>query len=133
MSQTTLDDDELFTEAASEIRDDIEAALASTRQNIPDPDSIWTVESENTLGVLNALRSALSTEDAVDDLRDAKKWFTMGQRAGAFDDAADLEAEIEELESLFSEIEQTREAVSEVTRTLPDLRSELESQTDTDG
>lgn len=132
MSQTTLDDDELFTEAATEIRDDVEAALESARQNIPDPDAIWTVESENTLGVLNALRSALTTEEALEDLRDAKKWFTMGERAGAFDDAADLEAEIEALESLFTNIEQTHDAVSEVTRTLPDLRSELESQTTSD-
>lgn len=132
MSQTTLDDDELFTEAATEIRDDVEAALESARQNIPDPDAIWTVESENTLGVLNALRSALTTEEALEDLRDAKKWFTMGERAGAFDDAADLEAEIDALESLFTNIEQTHDAVSEVTRTLPDLRSELESQTTSD-
>lgn len=132
MSQTTLDDDELFTEAATEIRDDVEAALESARQNIPDPDAIWTVESENTLGVLNALRSALTTEEALEDLRDAKKWFTMGERAGAFDDAADLEAEIEALESLFTNIEQTHDAVSEITRTLPDLRSELESQTTSD-
>lgn len=127
MSQTTLDDDELFTEAATEIRDDIEHALESARNNIPDPDEIWTVESENTLGVFNALRSALTTEDALDDLRDAKKWFTMGERAGAFDDASDLEAEIEALESLFTEIEQTHDAVSKVARSLPDLRNELES------
>jgi hypothetical protein len=132
MSQTTLDDDELFTEAASEIRTDIETALDSVRENIPDPDSIWTVESENTLGVLNALRSALTTEDAMEDLRDAKKWFMMGERAGAFDDADDLEAEIEELEELFTAIEQTRNAVSDVTRTLPDLRSDLESHQTTD-
>lgn len=123
----TLDDDELFTEAASEMREDVEQALASARDQLPDPDTIWAVESENTLGVLNGLRSALATDDAVDDLRDAKKWYTMGERAGAFDDATDLEEEIESLEAVFRKIEEAHDVVSEAARTLPDIRSELEA------
>jgi len=64
MSQRTLDDDELFGEAATEMRDDVEASLAAARSELPDADDIWDVEGENTLGVLNGLRSALDVADA---------------------------------------------------------------------
>ena len=126
MSQTTLDDDELFSEAASEMRADVEDALESAREALPDADTVWTVESDNTLGVLNALRSALDVGAAADHLRDAKKWYTMGERAGAFEDADDLEAEIEAIESLFGRIEDAHEAASGLASTLPELRSALE-------
>lgn len=127
MSQTTLDDDELFSEAANEMREDVEEALGAAREALPESDAIWEVDADNALGVLNALRSALDTDDAADHLRDAKKWYTMGQRAGAFEDAEDLEAEIETLESLFERITDAHEQVSTLASTLPELRSELET------
>jgi len=127
MSQATLDDDELFSEAASEMRSDVEEALEAAREALPDADDIWTVNADNTLGVLNGLRSALDIGDAADHLRDAKKWYTMGERADAFDDADDLEAEIEAVESLFETIVSAHDQVSGLVSTLPELRSELES------
>ena len=127
MSQATLDDDELFSEAASEMRSDVEEALEAAREALPDADDIWTVNADNTLGVLNGLRSALDIGDAADHLRDAKKWYTMGERADAFDDADDLEAEIEAVEALFETIESAHDQVSGLASTLPELRSELES------
>ena len=127
MSQATLDDDELFSEAASEMRSDVEEALEAAREALPDADDIWTVNADNTLGVLNGLRSALDIGDAAGYLRDAKKWYTMGERADAFDDADDLEAEIEAVESLFETIESAHDQVSGLASTLPELRSELES------
>ena len=78
MSQATLDDDELFGEAASEMREDVEDSLSKARAALPESDTIWDVDADNTLGVLNGLRSALDPEDAEDHLRDAKKWYTMG-------------------------------------------------------
>ncbi|MFB6074314.1 MAG: DUF5790 family protein [Haloarculaceae archaeon] len=130
MSQTTLDDDELFEDAASEMREDVEASLAAAREALPDADAIWEVEADNTLGVLNALRSALDAGDAEDHLRDAKKWYTMGERADAFEDAEDLAEDIEAVEDLIADVEHAREQVGELTSTVPQLRSTLEEFAD---
>ena len=127
MSQTTLDDDDLFDEAASEMREDVETALDAARGTLPDADAVWAVEADNVLGVLNALRSSLDTGDAEDHLRDAKKWYTMGERADAFDDADELAAEIEAVEALLDQIESAHGSVSDLAATLPELRGELEA------
>jgi len=126
MSQTTLDDDELFGEAASEMREDVESSLAAARESLPDSDDVWETEAGNTLGVLNGLKSALDVGDAEDHLRDAKKWYTMGERADAFDDAADLEEKIETVEDIVADVESAEEQVGELTATIPELRGALE-------
>ena len=126
MSQATLDDDELFDEAASEMREDVESSLASARAALPAADEVWDVEADNTLGVLNALKGALDTGDAESHLRDAKKWFAMGAKADAFDDAEDLEAEIEDVEALLGSIVDAHERVSTLASTIPELRGSLE-------
>jgi len=106
MSQTTFDDDELFGEAADEMRADVEEHLAAARESLPDADAVWVVESDNTLGVLNALKGALDTGDAEDHLRDAKKWYTMGKRAvEAHGQVSDLAAAIPELRSALEDAE----------------------------
>jgi len=130
MSQSTLDDDELFGEAATEMRADVEESLAAAREELPAADDVWEVDADNTLGVLNALKGALDTGDAVDHLRDAKKWYTMGERADAFEDAEDLKEELEELQELVEEIVAAHEEVSELTRTIPGLRGTLEDLED---
>jgi hypothetical protein len=130
MSQATLDDDELFDEAASEMREDVEASLAEAKEALPEADAVWDVEADNTLGVLNALKGALDTGDAEEHLRDAKKWFAMGKKADAFEDADDLEADIAELEELLEDIVTAHEQVSELASTVPELRGALE---DADG
>ena len=132
MSQSSLDDDELFGEAANEIREDVEASLEAARESLPDAEEIWETDADNVLGVLNGLKTALDVGDAEDDLRDAKKWFTMGERADAFDDADDLEAEIEELEELIGTVEDAAEQVGDLTATVPQLRSTLQDA-DEDG
>jgi len=132
MSQATLDDDDLFGEAASEMREDVEESLAAARESLPVAEDIWDVDSENTLGVLNGLRTALDTGDAADHLRDAKKWYTMGERADAFEDADDLAEDIEALEDIIGDVEQAREQVGDLTSTIPQLRSALEDADDTD-
>jgi hypothetical protein len=126
MSQATFDDDELFGEAAGEIRDDVEQHLEQARAALPASDDIWDVEADNTLGVLNALRSALDTGDAEDHLRDAKKWYTMGERADAFEDADDLAEEIETVEAVLEDVEEAHEQVSDLASTVPQLRGALE-------
>ncbi|WP_436901917.1 DUF5790 family protein [Halovenus halobia] len=126
MSQSTLDDEELFTEAASEMREDVEESLAAARAELPEADDIWDVEADNTLGVLNSLSTALELGDARENLRDAKKWYTMGKEADAFDDAEDLAEEIESVEALLGDIEAAEEQASELASTIPQLKSALE-------
>jgi uncharacterized membrane protein YdfJ with MMPL/SSD domain len=126
MSQSTLDDDDLFGEAASEMREDVEESLAAARGSLPVADDVWDVEADNTLGVLNALRSALDIGDAEEHLRDAKKWYTMGERADAFEDGDDLAASIEAVADLIADIEDAHEQVGDLTSTIPQLRSALE-------
>ena len=127
MSQATLgDDEELFGEAATEMRADVESSLADAWTALPDADDVWETDADNVLGALNGLNSALEIGDAEDHLRDAKKWFTMGQRADAFDDADDLEAEIADLEDAITDISEASEQVGELTSTIPALRGTLE-------
>jgi SepF-like predicted cell division protein (DUF552 family) len=126
MSQTNLDDDELFGEAATEMRSDVEASLEEARAALPEADAVWDVEADNTLGVLNSLKTALDVGDAEDHLRDAKKWYTMGERADAFEDADDLAEAIETVEELVADVEDAREQVGDLTATIPQLRSSLE-------
>ncbi len=125
MSQTTLDDDDLFGEAAGELRTDVEACLENAWEALPDPERMWSAEADNVLGVLNTLRTTLDTEEAHGSLRDAKKWFTIGQRAGAFDADGDLATDVEALEATIAEIEKVREEVGSLASTLPQLRNRL--------
>jgi len=133
MSQSKLgNDEELFGEAATEMRDDVEASIAEARAALPDADAIWETDADNVLGVLNGLRSALDIGDAEEHIRDAKKWYTMGERANAFDDAEDLETELEELEELVETIEAAHEQVGDLTSTLPELKGSLEEAAESD-
>ncbi|WP_290810173.1 DUF5790 family protein [Halovivax sp.] len=126
MSQASLSDDELFGEAASEMREDVESSLADAWDALPAADEIWGTDADNVLGALNGLKTALDAGDAVDHLRDAKKWYTMGERADAFDDAEDLEDEIADLESAIEDIEAAGEQVGDLTATIPGLRGTLQ-------
>ncbi|PCR90701.1 DUF5790 family protein [Natrinema ejinorense] len=127
MSQATLgDDEELFGEAANEMREDVESSLEDAWATLPDADDVWETDADNVLGVLNGLNSTLEAGDAEEHLRDAKKWFTMGQRADAFDDADDLEEEIADLEEAITDISEAGEQVGELTSTIPALRGTLQ-------
>ncbi|SFF87193.1 hypothetical protein SAMN04488063_0603 [Halopelagius inordinatus] len=129
-SQRTLGDDDLFGEAAEEMRSEVEEHLDAARGSLPDADAIWSTEAENVLGVLNGLKSALNAEEAEEHLRQAKKTFIVGQRADAFDDPDDLEAEIESLQELFVTVTEAGDLVGELTSTMPQLRSELQEAAD---
>ncbi|MDG5819538.1 DUF5790 family protein [Natronococcus sp. A-GB7] len=134
MSQATLgDDEELFGEAASEMREDVESSLEQAWSELPAADEVWETDADNALGVLNGLKSALDAGDAEAHLRDAKKWYTMGQRADAFEDADDLEAEIEDLEETIADVSAAGEQVGDLASTIPALRGALqEAETESD-
>ncbi|WP_117592834.1 DUF5790 family protein [Haloprofundus halophilus] len=126
MSQSQLGDDDLFGEAAAEMREDVEQHLSAARETLPEGDDIWETEADNVLGVLNGLRSALDTGDAEDHLRQAKKWYTIGERADAFEDADDLADAIEEVEELLEQITEAHANVGELASTVPQLRGALD-------
>ena len=126
MSQSTFDDDDLFGEAAAETRAEVEEHLATARAELPDPDAVWATDADNVLGALNGLKSALDAADAVDSVRSAKKAYVLGERADAFEDADDLQAEIEELESLVGDIESAADEVAALTGTVPAIRGALQ-------
>lgn len=126
MSQSTLDDDDLLGEAASEIREDVEANMDAARSELPSAEEIWAVDAENTLGVLNSLKSSLDVGDAAGSLRDARKWFMVGERADAFEDPEELEEELDELAALVETVEEARGKVTDLASTVPELRGELE-------
>jgi hypothetical protein len=125
-SQAQLGDDDLFGEAAAEMRADVEAHLDAARAELPAADDVWETDADNVLGVLNGLKSSLDVGDAADEIRQAKKWYVIGSRAEAFEDADDLEAEIADLEELVETITEAREQVADLTGTMPQLRSALQ-------
>ena len=126
MSQSTFDDDDLFGEAAEETRAEVEEHLAAARDALPDPDAVWTTDAGNVLGALNGLKSALDAGAALEHVRSAKKAYVLGERADAFEDAEDLEAEIAELESLVGDIDAAAEEVASLTGTVPAIRGALQ-------
>lgn len=71
--QTTLGDEDLFGEAAEEMRNEVETHLDDARAALPEADAVWDTDAANILGVLNGFKSALDIEDAVSHLRQAKK------------------------------------------------------------
>ncbi|WP_418282864.1 DUF5790 family protein [Halorubrum sp. DTA98] len=130
MPQSTFDDDDLFGEAAEETRAEVADHLAAAREELPDPDDVWLTDADNVLGALNGLKSALDVGDAVDHVRSAKKAYVLGERADAFEDADDLKAEVEELESLVADIEAAAEEVASLTGTVPAIRGALQDAAD---
>ena len=130
MGQSALDDDELFGEAADEMRSEVEEHLDAARAELPEAEAIWETDADNVLGVLNGLRSALDTGEAAERLRQAKKQFVVGERADAFEDADDLAADIEDVEDLLASLEVAHEQVGDLTSTIPELRSTLEEAAD---
>jgi hypothetical protein len=132
MSQSTFEDD-LFDEAADDIRTEVEGHLDAARDALPDADEIWTAEADNTLGVLNSLSQALDPGDAAAHLRDAKKSYTIGERADAFEDADDVAERIEALEAVMADVETANEHAGELASTVPELRSALDEAHETSG
>jgi hypothetical protein len=126
MSQATFEDDDLFGEAAEETRAEVEEGLAAARAELPAADDILETDADNVLGALNGLKMALDVGDATEELRQAKKSFVLGERADAFEDAGDLEAELTELETLLTTIEEAGENANDLASTVPQLRTDLE-------
>ena len=78
--QTTLGDEDLFGEAAEEMRNEVETHLDDARAALPEADAVWDTDAANILGVLNGFKSALDIEDATSHLRQAKKRLSSVER-----------------------------------------------------
>ena len=127
MGQATLDDDDLFGEAADELRGDIQAALDEAEAALPDAEAVWTPEGDNLLGQLNALRGTLEPDAALESLREAKKWLAVAERSGALEDDDELSTRVASVEEKLSAMADARAAVGALTSTLPELRQALQS------
>ncbi|MFB6281985.1 MAG: DUF5790 family protein [Haloferacaceae archaeon] len=130
MSQSTLGDEELFGEAAAEMREDVEEHLGNARAELPDADEVWETGADNVLGTLNGLGQALDAGEAAEHLRQAKKWYAVGERADAFEDADDLAAEIEALDDAVEAIAEAEDLVADLTGVVPELRGTLQEFAD---
>ncbi|ERG99679.1 MAG: hypothetical protein J07HQX50_00829 [Haloquadratum sp. J07HQX50] len=126
--QTTLGDEDLFGEAAEEMRNEVETHLDDARAALPEADAVWDTDAANILGVLNGFKSALDIEDAVSHLRQAKKTFVIGREADAFDDAESLESAVAEVQGIVELLEEADELAGELSRTVPQLRDQLEDE-----
>lgn len=125
-------EDELFDDAVGELTSDINTHLDNARNELPDPDGIWDVDAPNVLGVLNTLRDELDVGDATDELREARKNYVLADRADAFDDDDTLDDELDEVKESIEELEAAREQVSDLTGTIPELKSSLDELTTED-
>jgi hypothetical protein len=127
MAQSKLDDDELFDEASDEIRSDVEGALEDARDALPDSEDVLGVEGDNIIGVLNSLKTGLDGEEAREALREAKKWFGIGERADAFEEGFvnETEDEIEEIEDALGALENAEESATELTDAVASLKDSL--------
>lgn len=115
--------EELFQEGAAELRADVDEAMAAVHRELPESEAVWEVSAENTLGVLNTLRSELKVEDAEAHLREAKKWYLLGKEAGVFGDEA--RAEIEHVEEVIGRMKEADALLADLSAEVPQLRSEL--------
>lgn len=127
MAQSTLDDDELFDEASEEMRGDVEDALGDARDALPESEDVLGVEGDNIIGVLNSLKSGLDPGEAEDSLREAKKWFSIGKEAGAFDDefADETEEGIQEIEQALDALGDAEESATDLTDAVASLKDTL--------
>lgn len=127
MAQSTLDDDALFDEASDELREDVATAVDDAREALPDDDALLAVEGDNLVGVLNAFKQRLDSEEAHDALREAKKWYETGDRAESFDDdfAEEAGADIDDLVAVVEAVEDAEEAATQLTDAVATLKERL--------
>lgn len=124
-TQDDTGDSELFEEAAEELRTDVDEALTAAREALPDTEDIWEVSAANTLGMLNTLRSEIDVEDAEVHLREAKKWYLLGERAGVFQSGDQRSEAINRAEEVIEHMEEADELLAELSSEVPQLRAAL--------
>jgi hypothetical protein len=89
-----FDEAELVAEAGAELREEVTAAVAETREALPVPETLLAVEDEDLTGVLDGVRADLAADEAAAALGTARKRFAIGRRAEVFD--AEFTEQVEE-------------------------------------
>ncbi|WP_302083350.1 DUF5790 family protein [Salinibaculum rarum] len=126
MPDEEFDSEALFDEASQDVREKVENNLADAREAIPEANEIWEVDTDNILGVLNGLKNTLDIDGAAEAVSEAKKWYVIGDRADAFPDGEDLEAEIRDVQQVVDDLNEIYEQTSELTSSLPKARTEVD-------
>ncbi len=127
MAQSTFDDEDLFTEASDELREDVEDNLEEARENLPEADELLEVQRDNVIGVLNSLKAELDADGVQEALREARKWFETGKRADAFDEefVSETEEEIERLNEAVAALEEASENATDLVNAVATLKQNL--------
>lgn len=116
MTQTSFDDEELFTEAAEDMQTEIEESVSAATATLPSKDALREPDPETLLDALDAVKSEIDIEAVEAALTDVKKTFVLGQRAEAFDSAyvTETEATITDLEETVATLREIETATAEL-------------------
>ncbi|MFP4632929.1 MAG: DUF5790 family protein [Halobacteriales archaeon] len=127
MAQSSFDDEDLFTEASGEMKEDVESNLEAARRELPSADDILETEAGNVVGVLNGLKSSLDAGEAEAALREARKWLEIGRRADAFDDdfVSEAQGDIDEVGDVLEALERASTSATELMDAVATLKQNL--------
>jgi len=129
MSQTSFDDDELFTEATADIQSEIEESLTAATAALPSHADLIEHDTETTVAALESVEEAVDIDAAEAAVADVKKTFLLGQRADAFESeyATETEATISELEETVTTLGAIASASEELREALAGYSVDVES------
>ena len=129
MSQTSFDDDELFTEATADIQSEIEESLTAATEALPSHADLVEHDTETAVAALESVEATVELDAAEAAVADVKKTFLLGQRADAFGSeyATETEAMIDELEATVSTLGSIAAASEELREALAGYSVDAES------
>ena len=129
MSQTSFDDDELFTEATADIQSEIEESLTAATAALPSHADLIEHDTETAVAALESVKETIDLDAAEAAVADVKKTFLLGQRADAFDSeyATETEATISELEETVTTLGAIASASEELREALAGYSADVES------
>ncbi|MFB6282936.1 MAG: DUF5790 family protein [Halobacteria archaeon] len=127
MSQTSFDEDQLFDEAADEIKQEIESSLENAEETLPEGEEFIEVEGNNLIGILNSFKTRIGSEKPGKQLREAKKSLEIGKRSEALNDeyVEKTEEKIGTLAEIQSGIEEAEARATELTDAVVDVKNKL--------
>jgi hypothetical protein len=125
-------EDELIDEASTDLEKEIIQTLNEVQEELPEVDSFWEVEDGgNVIGVLNSARSGVGdTEKVVSLLKEAKKTYVLGKRAGVFDDNSELGEMIDSRVELVESLDMVEGLFDELIPELPQIKEDVENSYD---
>ena len=129
MSQTSFDDDELFTEATADIQSEIEGSLTAATAALPSHAALVEHDTETAVAALESVEEAVDIDAAEAAVADVKKTFLLGQRADAFESeyVTETEATISELEETVTTLGAIASASEELREALSGYSADVES------